>query len=404
MNALSCNSARNAITVASLALGGCLPALDPAVLGARADASIDGSAGDSAGAEASNAEASGDATHADAANLCIDGSPNAKLESPEQCDDGNRVEDDGCTSTCVRNCEQLGGVERPATRSCYFLKETSVSPDEAEQRCAAAGNQAHVLTVGSEKEAGFIRDSVLPVLLSNVSVSEVLLGMKLNSDNARWFSLVPGEPGWSATMPCPGCYQNWDKLPPEVDATNHTAVLSRSASWQWVVRPDTGKYALVCERDLPGLPKNLCGQDPEAGSCDPEKTYEWNPYWTPDSKVRYRVVVQSKSFEDARSACQSWAQGADLVALRSEDERAQIVRFVVLSRLAEGFWIGLQRNGSDWTWVGDSTAAEWIPWSSANPSGGNVGEVVTTDGFDTNLVQAVSSGAAVPSYVCRREP
>jgi hypothetical protein len=236
-------------------------------------------------------------------------------------------------------------------------------------------------------------------VLPRLSVDEVIVGLRLDRDNTTWFSEAPGEPGWSSARACKGCFANWDSDQPAVDASNRTAVMSRDISWKWAVRPYTGKYALLCERELPGQPMNLCGIDSDADTCDPETTYEWSPYWVSDRELRYRVRLQLNSFAQARQDCIGW--GGDLVTFGSDDERALVVRFGP----KDSFWIGLQRTDAVWSWVGDNSdgGAAAVPWSSSGDSaGGDVGAVMLTPGFDTNLVQAASSATALSSYVCRR--
>jgi len=341
---------------------GCLPSLDAAMLEPPPDA--------------------GNEAHS---SKCVGGAPDLVIEGEEWCDDGNFDDTDGCTSDCRLDCSGPGKFLWPVNQSCYFLQDAGVSPADASARCLAAGN-AHVLTLRSEQENAAITGFLLPSL----SVDKVLLGLRPNATGSEWSSTGDGEPGWAPA--CPGCYAYWDAGEPRVDAADRAVVMSRDAGWKWSVDSDSGKYALICERELPGRIKNLCDS---AQGCDPKTTSILAPWWVEDTQ--YRVRSAKKSFAAAQSDCESW--GGALISLESEEERALVVAYGPMNP----FWIGLQRPSAadPWAWL-DGSGRD-VPWASKlQEELTGAGAIVGTPSFDTNLVQARSPDTELFS-VCRKK-
>jgi cysteine-rich repeat protein len=348
----------------ALLCAGCLPSLDSSMLGPPPESSM------------------GDAH----ASVCVGGAPNAMIEGEEWCDDGNLDDADGCTSDCRLDCSGPGKFLWPVNQTCYFLQDASVSPAEAFARCMDAGNKAHVLTLRSEQENAAITGFLLPSL----GVDKVMLGLRPNADGSEWVSAGEGEPGWSPA--CPGCYAFWNPGEPRVDAVNRTAIMSRDAGWKWTVDSSVGKYALLCERELPGRPKNLC-QDEQG--CDPKTTTILAPWWV--ESTRDRVRYATASFDTARADCEAW--GGSLLSFDSEEERALLVSYGPMYP----FWIGLLRASAadPWTWI--DGAGRDIPWADElQKEQAGAGALVGTPSFDTNLVQARTPDTEL-SAVCKKK-
>lgn len=359
--------------------GACLPPLSE--LQNKADAAVDsGANGDSSNGS-------------DAASLCVGPhpEPDGTIQAGEECDDGNQVDGDGCSTACRIDC--TGEHLLTDDRTCYFLLSLDASPGEAEARCLAAGNQAHPLTIRSDDEATLIQK-----WLETTPVSAVLLGLRLDKDNATWLSTAGREPGWSATKPCPGCYARWETGEPNVQTGRRSAVLSRARGWKWVVAPSVGvSYALVCERERPGLPENECKPP-----CDPSQIFEFTWKDPVQSKEHtYRIQYRSASPSQAATQCKNW--GGSLLVLDSEAERKTVVRYGPQG----AFFIGLARDPEAGTWIwangeSDTSHAYPIPWSSLVPiATDTVAAIVPNQTFDTNLVQG-EGASTMHTSVCRK--
>lgn len=364
---------RSLIVLPIVGLVGCLPPLDESLRRVQTDA------GDAMVAEdASDGHVS----------ACSGGKgPNAVIEDDEDCDDGNLDETDGCTSDCRLDCpESTGFLNLQGT--CYFLQSEATTFAEAYAQCMSAGNGAHVLTLRTADESGTVAK-----LLTKLNLSKVMVGLRVDADGVTWNSVAPGEPGWSATKVCPGCYSNWSSGQPQVDVTRRVPVMNRDVSWKWTVESYLEKFALVCERERPGRPKNECDKD---AGCDPVTTYVFTPKWGGD--FTYRIQYFPASYASAKAQCES--DGYKLIDLRTEEERAMVVRYGPFI----SFWTGLERSGiaGAWEW-NDGSSTDTVPWADDAQAGQiGAGSLVVTTSYDTNLMQARLPNVLQAS-VCRKE-
>ena len=341
------------IVLACMPVAGCLPDLDPSLLG----------------------------TDAAPATACAGGVPDGILQQGEECDDGNVVDGDGCTADCKLACE---GTIDPMTGACYFAVGPDVLLTEATDRCRDHGATVHAASMHSDREREVVQHEV-----ESAGYGSAMAGLfAINgADLRQWWSPGPKEPGWSAD--CPGCYAYWDSAEPLSTQLRRVAVMRPARQWRWAAESVESRYGLVCERSLPGLPENSCVPP----ACDPAGTTEFKAFGHD-----YRVRNVAAGVIAAEKDCEAW--GGALWVWDSVEERETIVRFGPSTR----FWVGLVRKpAGDWYWADGKTAADRpIPWSSAEiPTNATVAVMAVSAAFDTSLVQAILGGVDLP-YVCRK--
>lgn len=83
---------------------------------------------------------------------CGDGVVNKSQN--EECDDGNLLDDDHCSSTCVVEC--AGGTKNTATDHCYRVVQTLASWDDALAGCLALGNGYDLAAITNTGERDFV--------------------------------------------------------------------------------------------------------------------------------------------------------------------------------------------------------------------------------------------------------
>lgn len=86
---------------------------------------------------------------------------NGLLEPPEECDDGDTNNGDGCDESCLVVCDQ-GGIKRDLTNHCYWKFGDDRSWNEALVACQALGGGAHLATITNNGERDFVDDIVDP--------------------------------------------------------------------------------------------------------------------------------------------------------------------------------------------------------------------------------------------------
>jgi cysteine-rich repeat protein len=312
-------------------------------------------------------------------SACVGGTPNGAWEPNEECDDGNILEDDGCTPGCLLSCEGLLDAE---TGTCYFIGSPEVELMNAFSRCDGFGGGAYPLSIRSDRE----RDLLIP-WLEQTSLQVVLAGLYVEDNMLTWRATAPEHPGWSAS--CPGCYAWWADSEPQPVGPKRVAVMRKDDGWRWTVGSSQLSYGLICERPRPGRPENLCALP----DCDPASTHDFVTRGT-----AYRVRNTTLGIVAAEEDCRAW--GGHVVAISSDEERELLVRFGPPTRS----WIGLFRQpGEEWRWVdGVSTKERPIPWSSANVEDNELAAVLAVGtSFDTRLVESHNPMAQLP-YVCEK--
>jgi cysteine-rich repeat protein len=84
---------------------------------------------------------------------------NGLLEPPEECDDGDTNNGDGCDELCVVTCEN-GGHKRPLSNHCYWIFGNDKSYNEALVSCHPF--DAHLATLTDQAEQSYVIDTVNP--------------------------------------------------------------------------------------------------------------------------------------------------------------------------------------------------------------------------------------------------
>lgn len=179
----------------------------PAVAGggATGDAGRDGGGGDdgTAGGEATTSTAGGAGGGGGATGLggegggapigvCGDGA----VDAAEECDDGNLIDDDGCTA-CVVDCEPLG-FKHPVTGHCYLVFPDATTWPFAEANCQAWGGApglGHLASLASQGEHDLVFSRITAQTWIGVQ-DPVVEGDYEWSDGTPWaFEFwAPGEP------------------------------------------------------------------------------------------------------------------------------------------------------------------------------------------------------------------
>src|SRR5262245_28266566 len=146
------------------------------------------------------------------ARSCGDG----ETSTGEECDDGNRVNDDGCTNGCVR-CGPLDGDARLAGETngtCYIRHDRALDWAAAGDACAATGGHRAALT---QRE----HETVTPIL----TPSALWLGL---SDRE-----IEGAFAWVTSEPL--VYRRWRTGQPEDRTDTQDCVAISPPGFEWSV-------------------------------------------------------------------------------------------------------------------------------------------------------------------------
>jgi hypothetical protein len=334
----------------------------------------------------------------------------------EQCDPGTIPGEGGiagCSSDCQVECP--GGLVWNRNNHCYQMAGTAFALQtdtfgfpSAAGLCQSEGS--HVVTFASQDE--------LEAVVGQFDAGTFWVGLQTGS--AGYDSVVPYEPGWSAT--CPGCFAVTsdaglapysDPLADGGTANCVAAPGDPTQPWQQYPCSMTPRFRsapvqVICEFEPVGRRSTPC----EAGTCiDVVATY---------LTKRYVFVENSLSADDAASSCATL--GGTLVVLETPEEREQL--WLELSRLTAvspgAIWIGMSEvegagGQSPWQWDdGESELAYPSPWGDMQPARGrpfgsprNPGGSFTTrraflwhqSGEDDTLAHNDYPFAALP-YVC----
>lgn len=266
----------------------------------------------------------------------------------EECDDGNTAPNDGCTTACVQ-CAGADRVEDPRTGSCFRREESLVDFDTARASCEGPGDEIAVFDDAAQW------DVVRPALIDGRA--SVWLGATDRAAEGTWqwndgspmvFSAwAAGEPNDSeAAEDCVEAGSQWNDL---------NCVTPRGALCQrrgWTVRPTDGHA--------------------------------------------YRLWLRASNYSDAASACS--AIGAHLVTLSNASERS----FVRTIARGSTVWIGLDDRASEGTfrWVNGEPLDE-VAWSAGEPNNSG-GDEDCTQALPNDQWNDLACTALLP-FVCERE-
>lgn len=114
----------------------------------------------------------------------------------EECDDGNVIDDDGCT-TCVVDCEPQG-TKHPVTGHCYLVFPDATTWPFAEANCQAWGGSpglGHLASIGGQGEQDLVYSLITVQTWIGVQ-DPVVEGDYEWSDGSVWDYefWAPGEP------------------------------------------------------------------------------------------------------------------------------------------------------------------------------------------------------------------
>ena len=119
------------------------------------DAGRDAAPGDSAVGTDAGADLGTDVGPLDAAPETPGGRcGNGTVDGGEECDDGNLVDGDGCSASCVVECP--GGSKVPTTHHCYVARGATADWNGAKAGCPTIAADFHLATVTSDAEGTFV--------------------------------------------------------------------------------------------------------------------------------------------------------------------------------------------------------------------------------------------------------
>jgi cysteine-rich repeat protein len=241
---------------------------------------------------------------------CGDG----RLDPGEECDDGNRRDDDGCNATCVRCGPPGTAFTWSANGHCYERHDTPAAFDAADAICGTRGG--HLVSYTGQTEVGAVTEAVLR-----------------GRDGPHWVGLH---------APAPGEAQLWrwrepfvtgmlPSLPPPAPASG-LCLAQRGTQLPWLAVPCAQPLPFVCE--VPG--------------------------WVVHRKTghAYREFFGAHTWYQARDLCAK--MGAHLVTIGDPDEHGFLA-----GHLYGQYWLGASRarNTDPFRWVTDEPFAyqEFVP-------------------------------------------
>ena len=196
------------------------------------------------GSEASpGAAAQGGAAGEQADTACGNGSVD---QASEQCDDGNIIDGDGCSSTCELKCEDLSAVFNPGNRSCYFWTDAMTWSD-AQAWCEERG--AHLVTISSQAEQDFVESQINQNVIIWIGATD---GLSCNQAATGEYQWVTGQPL---------TFEAWDTDEPDgalqtcatANCYEHCAILRwRDGLFVWSDVCCETLWQPFCEWDAPG--------------------------------------------------------------------------------------------------------------------------------------------------------
>jgi cysteine-rich repeat protein len=232
---------------------------------------------------------------------CGDGIRRAHVE---ECDDGNRLDGDGCSSGCLSCPDTATSFSSPDAGHCYWREAEPATYSEAAASCAR--KHGHLATYGNDLEWRQITER----LLTGNGINDAWIGLRQEDRNGvRDFAWVSGERLLSA---------HWAVHEPRRDPSFVCA--AQSARGAWVAAPCDERRQFVCERP------------------------RW--YRPQRSTHAYLRFVDPMSWDQAAATCAD--NGGQLVTFDSLNEQERISR-----RFPGPIWIGarLDLNRGDFGWT-----------------------------------------------------
>lgn len=294
----------------------------------------------------------------------------------EECDPGDAGVE-GCSADCRIACD---GGRVDGMGHCYFVAGRSPGFPEAARRCGGSG-RAHVVTIGTRREADFVADAGLLDGGYWVGLSRSAFG---------YVTQAFSEPGWPGTgNACAGCYA----VGPDdagrfadIDAGSD-CVAGGGERWANHACGGPGELAVLCEREPAGQRIYFCN----GPNCIDG---------LPATPKRYVLPSGLVTAAEAPAACEPYGR---LVTLDSSEEREQLVRELV-TRFDVPFtaWVGLSQGDAGAVWD-DGLADRPLPWGDREPvAQGRAYLAVVTESFDTQLAHADGDETARRLVVCQR--
>jgi cysteine-rich repeat protein len=319
-------------------------------------------------------------------SLCVGGVPDGILDPgsksagtlPEECDDGNSVDGDGCDSTCHVECDPPA-VKDPHTLHCYSIVPTTSddSEDCANLPLATTGDTkatTWLVTVRTNSE----RDVLRTLLDANGATDATFLAgyqlslgqvLKLQTGTTDSAVAINGEPGIlesttaKSDFGCSGCYFGATAVPWPDQAAGDFVLLDASANFGTSA---TKPMQTICER----VPRG----DPPGCSVDCA-----SPLTTTERRMRapgataastYSYIGSTQTVDDAEATCASLGAGGHLLWLESEEERELVARVFAGDLQQHGAtWVGVRRTNKVWAWsdgVNDGAGRPYF-WAESSP-------------------------------------
>lgn len=134
--------------------------------------------------------------------IALDGCGNSVIDGAEQCDDGNLVSGDGCSSDCLMECDCPSGTDCSKLQDvgslhCYALvRGPDQSWDGANMACQLWGGTLAILAAQTEI------DLVLPLLSSGdtplwIGATDLVTEGEFAWQNGETFNYQNGDPPWN---------------------------------------------------------------------------------------------------------------------------------------------------------------------------------------------------------------
>jgi hypothetical protein len=332
-----------------------------------------------------------------ASSYCGDG----VIETLEDGGDSGESCDPGDASTSTAGCESCritcsGTLDRE-TGHCYFLADATTSNQDALEACRGAA--AHVVTIGSEREARLLAEEV------DAGGYWIGLAERIDLDENYWAPAGVDEPGWPKDgTGCSGCYARtgdgglFEPEPVDAGTAERSCLVAGGGVWLEAACSGLARPTL-CEREPLGSRLEPCGGALCMTLVSPDV----------DAGAKRYVVWPSKTTAaDAMKTCA--ASGGSLVMFDSREEREELMREVA-QRLGTDdvrIWIGLSRRGDTWTWD-DGTPLDGgrpSPWGDRQPAGqgGRAYVVLNDNRYDTQLAQTDEDASSNEKrvFVCQQ--